>query len=312
MTDTFGRKIDYLRFSLTQHCQLHCPHCAAGGSETDGEYELNTQQVICLARVCSELGFEKIRFTGGEPLLRTDLSELIAAASSWQAYRDIALTPNAQLLSDCAAQLKKSGLQRVNISLNTLDEKRFFEFTGGSLQKTLNGIEAAFSCGLTPVKINVVLLKEKNDDEIENFLALAREYPLTVRFIELMPMGEYAEVGIRGSDILAGHPRLQPVFEHDSGVALYYSEHGAKGTVGFINPISSSFCAACNRLRITADGCIRPCLGDNHEISVLPFLQLDDETALRNCIAQAILSKPPCNSFANHFHTNRTMNRLGG
>lgn len=310
MKDTFGRTVDYLRFSLTKRCQLTCPHCAKNEGGCLKESEMKTDTVIRLSRLFGECGFRKIRFTGGEPLLRNDICEIISAVSDMPFYDDIALTTNGQLLALLASDLKQSGLHRVNISLNTLNAQRSKEMFGADLSNTFSGIEAVFRHGLTPLKINTVILKGQNDDEIADFIALAHEYPLTVRFIELMPMGDSKEEGISGAQILRMYPQLLPVENKADGVAMNYRESNAKGTVGFINPISSCFCDSCSRMRLTADGTLRPCLGNNLEIPLVDVMYNND--LIKQRIQDAVRQKPCKNSFSEAFITNRTMNNLGG
>lgn len=311
MTDRFGREINYLRLSLTERCQQKCAYCGKSEGKCLRERELPTAAVLRIARVCASLGFRKIRFTGGEPLLRRDLPEIIAGVAATKAYDDIALTTNGQLLAEQARTLREAGLRRVNISLDSLDAQRYARMTGGVLSKTLAGIEAAFAQRLTPVKLNVVLLRGENDRELDDFLALARAYPLDLRFIELMPLGESVGEGVPGPSILAAYPFLRPAADSGTAPAVCYTAEGFRGRVGLINPMSACFCAACNRLRVTCDGMLRPCLGDNREISIAGALQAGDE-ALADCIREAILAKPAHNDFAGHFQTNRTMNRIGG
>ena len=311
MIDRYGRIIDYLRFSVTQRCQQHCLHCFANGADGKNASEPTVDEIHRLLRIFGNLGFRKLRFTGGEPLLRCDITDIVNHAFKQGVFDDIALTTNALLLSDLAQDLKKSGLSRVNISLNTLKEDRFYDYADASIKKVFNGIEAVFSVGLLPLKLNVVLLKGINDDEISDFINLTKEYPLDIRFIELMPMGNMKYTGVSGEEILASFPSLLPVRNDQRSVADCYSLPGAHGNVGFINPISSCFCQDCSRMRVTSDLKLRPCLGDNAEYDISAFLQKDDDT-LQTYISDIIYNKPQCNSFSKMFVTNRTMNRLGG
>jgi cyclic pyranopterin phosphate synthase len=225
------------------------------------------------------------------------------------------MTTNAQALAPRAASLKEAGLMRINISLDSLKADRYREITGGGdIAGVFEGIEAAVACGLTPVKLNCVLMRGTNDDEIDDFIALAREKPLHVRFIELMPMGGMRDDARRVTtdEILRSHPELQPVAPSYAGQpARDYRAEGFRGTVGFISPVSRVFCNECNRIRVTGDGKLRPCLGDNTEIDLREAMQQGGDI-LRETIRRTIYDKPKGHRFSQDFVSERKMNRIGG
>jgi len=312
MLDSYGRSIEYLRLSVTERCQQRCTYCSKSSDKCLKESELSADKLVLIAKACSQLGCSKIRLTGGEPLLRRDICEIISKISDLQSYHDIAITTNGQMLPLYAKELKKSGLMRCNISLDSLKADKYKEITGGNLQSVLRGIEAARSCSLSPIKLNVVLIKGKNDDEIDDFIDLAKKNPFEIRFIELMPMGDSGQNGINNSEILKQRKWLKPVeCEDSSQPACVFSAVGFKGRIGFISPMSHSFCGSCNRIRVTSDGFLRPCLGSNLEYSLKEALESGEE-ALRERIRHAVKNKPKSNSFGSSFETNRKMNRIGG
>lgn len=312
MLDSYGRSIEYLRLSVTQRCQQKCTYCSKSSGFCIKDSELSAERLVMIAKACAQLGFNKIRLTGGEPLLRRDICEIVTGISALKSLGDIAITTNGQLLKDCARDLKQAGLMRCNISLDSLRADKYKEITGGDLQSVLGGIHAAQSCGLDPIKLNVVLIKGKNDDEIDDFIELAKENPLEIRFIELMPLGDGGQEGINNSEILRQREWLRPdECQNSSQPAAVYSAQGFKGKIGFISPISHSFCANCNRIRVTSDGYIRPCLGSNLEYSLKEALE-GTEDALKQCIVQAVTNKPKGSCFGQGFKTNRKMNRIGG
>jgi cyclic pyranopterin phosphate synthase len=313
MTDSFGRKIDYLRLSLTERCRQRCTYCSKSfGGDCIKDKEMSAADFIFVAGVCAEIGFNKIRLTGGEPLLRRDLAEIISGISALGAYEDIALTTNADLLAGQAESLRAAGLMRCNISLDSLNPETYRQITGGDLQPVLEGIKAAARCFPSRLRLNTVLLKGVNDGEIDDFIALSERYPVDVRFIELMPMGDGGE-GISNMQVLAGRPQLIPCpVENPSEPAVYYKGKGFKGRVGFISPMSRGFCSSCNRIRITSDGTLRPCLGDNSEYSLRAAIEERDVKRLAAEIAGAIRKKPRENCFGSGFEPSRKMNRIGG
>jgi cyclic pyranopterin phosphate synthase len=313
MIDCFGRNIEYLRLSLTDHCNLHCSYCRCIPTNPASN-ELSAAHIERIIACMATLGINKVRLTGGEPLLRQDLEDIIAAICSQKNVHDICMTTNAHGLASRARDLKKAGLMRVNISLDSLKKNRFYNISGGSLEHVFAGIDAALAAGLSPIKINCVVLKSINDDEIDDFITLAKEKPLHIRFIELMPMGgvKNDELRVANNTLLNLHPELLPLPPRYAGQpATEYSGDGFYGTVGFISPVTRPFCNTCNRVRITPDGKLRPCLGDNTEIDLQEALGADDQT-LFHTISNAIYNKPPGHHFAEGFVSERHMNRIGG
>ncbi len=296
MRDKTGRNIDYLRVSLTDRCNLRCIYCMPenGIPKVKHEDVLRFEELKKIIGTCASLGIKKVRFTGGEPLILKGIENLIAYTKSFEKINDISITTNGLLLEDMAFDLKKAGLNRVNISLDTLKKDRYKAITrGGDLDKVFNAVDKCFSLGLTPIKINVVLMKGINDDEVEDFINLTRKSPMNVRFIELMPIGEglkyYEKCSMSVEEIILKYPELYPV-EEKSNVASVYKAKGAIGTVGFISPMSCKFCSSCNRLRLTSTGTLKPCLHSDEEINLKPFV--NDDRALLHLIKNTIYNKP--------------------
>ena len=282
--DSFGRSINYLRLSVTDKCNLNCFYCRSDPgrcSVENTEIELTVDEYRQIGEVAVALGISRIRLTGGEPLVRPDIVEIVGAIANIKGMDDVSLTTNGMLLEEMAGNLAAAGLKRVNISLDSLDEINFQQITrGGRLQSTLRGIECALDAGLAPVKLNVVLLKGINDHEIEKFIRLTLDRDLHVRFIEYMPTGgqqgkwsDYFLDLTRVVELARSVAPLQELEgEHGGGPARYYSLQGAVGKVGLISPLSRHFCASCNRLRITGDGKLKPCLFSDVEVDLRPAL----------------------------------------
>ena len=314
MKDQFGREINYLRLSVTERCTLRCVYCRSDEGLCPKAEELSATQLIEITKACAELGIAKVRITGGEPLLRRDLTEIIAGIKAIDCIVDISLTTNAQDLKAQAQQLKDAGLNRLNISMDSLKPARFEALTGGNLLKVLEGIDAALMVGLTPVKVNCVLMKDVNDDEIDDFINLTRDKPIDVRFIEYMPIGESGagKVRINNQDILAKRPELKPVQPRYAGQpSKDYRIEGYMGRVGLISPISHRFCADCNRIRVMSDGTLRACLGEENEVSLKPVMDKGHE-AIRALIESTIFNKPRGHKFGCAPLTERNMSRIGG
>ncbi len=322
MLDGYGREINYLRISVTQNCNLNCIYCSPAEPGVHNlppsscrEY-LTPNEIGFITGTMAGLGLKKVRITGGEPLLRPDLTEIIAKIAEIKSISEIAMTTNGLHLAEMAEPLKEAGLKRVNISIDSLNSDKFSEITGGgNLKRVLNGLEAAIKTGLSPVKINVVLIKGVNDGEIDDFIGLTKEYPIDIRFIELMPLGsfstEYFNRIIYSAEIIGVRPRLQKISDNGKQVAEYYQIFGYKGRIGFISPMSHKFCGTCNRVRITCDGKLKLCLGNNNEINILPVLR-NEPAKLSGFLQKTILKKP----FEHHldcgFVSNRTMAAIGG
>jgi len=294
LIDTFERKIDYLRISVTDRCNLRCRYCmpAEGVPSVDHSQILSLEEVFRIARVAVALGVGKIRLTGGEPLVRKGLIPLIEKLCHLPQQPELTLTTNGLLLANQAQELKKAGLQRVNISLDTLHAERFEQMTRRpGLEKVLDGIRAAETAGLKPIKLNVVPIRGVNADEICDFARLTCDHDWQVRFIEFMPLSsglDYApESRFPAAEILAEVQKLGQLTPLErkgpAGPARLYKIQGAMGVVGVIPAVSDHFCAECNRLRLTADGQLRPCLFSDHEIDVRTALRRgcsDEELAL--------------------------------
>lgn len=284
---------------------------------------LSYEEIIYLVKAFIKLGVHKVRITGGEPLIRRNLPYLIEKINELEKIKDIAITTNGILLRDLVFDLTKAGLKRVNISLDTLKPERFELITKvRGLNNVLAGIERSLELGLNPIKLNVVLMKGVNDDEILDFVKLVELLPLHVRFIEYMPWGKVDSWGIKKvvstkeamikiEQVLG---KLLPIENTSGGPAVNYKINGFKGTVGFINPVSSHFCNLCNRVRLTADGKIRLCLFSENEIDVKTVLRnLKDDEIIESFIENAILNKPQGHDFIEHIKNHqREMNQIGG
>ena len=381
MRDSFGRQVDYLRLSVTQRCDLRCAYCRPARDCESPRELCDLEELTELAAACVELGVKKIRLTGGEPLVRPDLVELVGRLRALPGLEELCLTTNGQRLAELAAPLRAAGLDRLNISLDSLRPARYRALTGGELERTLAGIEAAEAAGFTGLRLNTVLLRGVNEDELAELAGLARTHPWSVRFIELMPIGPGAampEAFLPAARVLEAVPELREVGqagrparsgEHCSpwadeatgpgagngrtgpsaplrcaqddeygalsarrdgsqpsapwgqgtgdrepgngdGVARLYTGPGWAGTVGLIAPMSRAFCAACSRVRITADGRLKPCL---HSPEEFPLRGLRG-AALREAILAAVGQKPARHQLHELGRSGslRTMEEIGG
>ena len=319
MLDRYGRKIEYLRISVTQNCNLKCVYCNPDGSlgKENQEKNLSPGEIESITRAMTKVGIRKVRITGGEPLVRRDICEIISRISSIPKIEDISMTTNGINLLGMAEDLKKAGLQRLNISLDSLKEDKFRQITGGGdLKKTLDGIDRALELGMTPVKLNTVLIKGVNDDEIDDIIELARNRPIEVRFIELMPMGCFGEKNagkiISNDVIIAARPQLEFLKRNDKAApAVYYGIAGFAGKIGFISPMTHQFCSDCNRVRLTSDGRIRLCLGNNEEVDIRKALDLKQQD-LGEIMRQIVYNKPMGHHFKEPFSSSRRMQMIGG
>jgi len=317
MIDSYGRQITYLRLSVTDRCNLRCRYCMPedGICKKLHDEMLTQEETISAIRAAASLGIGKLRITGGEPLVKPNIVDLCAQAAAVDGIREVCLTTNATLLPTLAKPLREVGVSRLNISLDTLDPEKFRYITRvGTLSEAVAGIHAALDCGYERIKINAVLIGGFNDDEIPVLAELTRRYPLDVRFIELMPMVESGDFGPEAflpcTVVTDRLPELEPV-EQDGGVARLYRLPGAQGNIGLISPVSAHFCAECNRIRVTADGKVKPCLHSSEEISIKGL----DEDGMRETLRQAILSKPRWHgelSYRARSRAGRSMNQIGG
>lgn len=304
MVDSFGRHINYLRISVTDRCNLRCRYCMPEeGVENLGHGNiLSLEDLARLARAAAQVGIRKVRLTGGEPLVRRNLTGLVECIADIPEIDDIAITTNGLLFPAMAEELKAAGLKRVNISMDTLIEERFAYITRrGGLTSVRKAVFKALELEMHPVKINVVVIRGFNDDEISNFARLAYEYPLHIRFIEFMPVGDllfWEPDRMMSSDeirlLLQNDYELTPEKAVEgNGPARYYHITGGEGSLGFISPMSHQFCSECNRLRLTADGKLRGCLYEKQEVDLKEALKrgaADDE--LQELFLTAIKSKP--------------------
>ena len=316
MNDRFGRTITYLRLSLTERCTLKCAYCRAGEGICPKKGELSRDEFLRIVRAFAAAGVKKVRLTGGEPMLRRDLIPIISGIRGIDEIREITMTTNGQHLAGQCRALREAGLNRLNISVDSLKPERYTAITGGgSLALVLAGIEEAFAAGFPSLKLNVVLLRGENDDETADFIELTKDRPISVRFIEYMPLGETDQAGLRvtGAELLKKHPQLVPVEPVYPGQpARDYQMPGYVGRVGLIDPMSHRFCADCNRVRVMSDGMIRPCLGSNEEFSLKEALEQADDSALHAVIARAIALKPETHCFYEGFSAEKTMRHIGG
>lgn len=318
MKDNFGREIDYMRISLTENCNLRCIYCLPENFSYKKKEILSAEDVIKTVEAGKELGIKKIRLTGGEPLLRNDITNIVKGISKL-GIKKIYLTTNGILLKNKAEELKKAGLSGVNVSLDTLDEKIFFQLTrGGQLSKVLEGIEEAQKQGLE-VKINSVIIKGINENSIYSLGEFTKKNNIDVRFIELMPVGQGKNfTGVSNEEI---YNLLQNLFQFDEkyfetkGVSKYYKLKNSKGRIGFISPINSCFCDTCNKIRVMSDGSIKRCLNINSHENIKKYLDRGaDKEVLKNILKKEIEGKPEKHLFnkENDDEELKNMNEIGG
>lgn len=318
MIDAYGRKINYLRLSITDLCNLRCKYCMPeqGIPKMQHDSFLSFEEIDEIITAFVELGINKIRLTGGEPLIKRGILSLIERISQHPEVTDLAVTTNGLLLKSMAKQLKEAGLKRVNISIDSLNQKKYAMMTrGGRLRDVIEGIEMAEQVGLTPIKLNVVLINGFNEDEIEQFVELTRQKAIDVRFIELMPIGEVSKWSLNHflpSDyVLQKVPSLTKVDSTEDGSpAVYYRLPKGKGKVGLISPISCKFCSSCNRVRITSQGVLKYCLHSNEEFNLKKVLK--EKGSLTEFIQESILHKPLEHVIEEGNFIERNMVQVGG
>lgn len=312
MLDQLGRSVKYLRLSVTEACNYHCAYCMPSGAMEHADAALSAEECMEIARQAAACGVTKVRLTGGEPLVRRDILDICRGITAIDGIRALCLTTNGSRLAALAEELRAAGVRRVNISIDSLRPERYREITRcGDLQDALNGLDAALKAGFEQVKVNTVLMGGVNDDEIPDFVELTRDRPIEVRFIELMPIGPSAswpkERFLPAKAVLERCPGLSPIGQ--SGVAERYQMPGYSGAVGLIRPISGCFCGDCDRIRVTADGMLKPCLHGREEISLKGLTG----EALRDAIARGILSKPRAHRLnEGASQSARPMNAIGG
>jgi cyclic pyranopterin phosphate synthase len=302
--DSFQRPINYLRVSVTDRCNMRCIYCmpVAGVHQVSHLDILSYEEILTVVTAAAELGINKVRLTGGEPLVRLGVATLVEMLRQVDGVDDISLTTNGTLLGRYAAKLKQAGLSRVNVSLDTLKPDRFKAITRSSFQLSdvLAGIEVARTVGLNPVKINQVVMAGINDDEVLDFAARTISEGWHVRFIEFMPTAGVGSNGLHFVSVadikrkLASLGELEPCLPHvGNGPAKYFRFPGSQGSVGFISPVSEHFCFHCNRLRLTADGKLRPCLLSDEEIDLKQPLRCGaSKEDLKGLIEAAVAKKP--------------------
>ena len=336
MKDTFGRDIDYLRISLTDRCNLRCVYCMPeeGVEQRSHDEILSFEEIERVVRMSTKFGIRHLRFTGGEPLVRKGMTDLVRACQQIEGIEDVALTTNGILLPTFAEELKEAGLSRVNISLDTLDDEVYRTMTRcGNLDEALSGVEAALEAGFDPVKLNTVVIRSM-DQDLAAFAALTKDRPLHVRFIEYMPLGSSCSTEIarwNADEVIplpelidslttaceaAGLGILYPFDGTDAqapkgwGPARYWKLPDSQGTIGFITSVSDHFCDSCNRLRLTADGKLRLCLFSDQEIDLRDALRHGTDEDLEELFAQALAQKPESHEFRTG--TRREMVQVGG
>ncbi len=302
LVDTHGRRINYLRLSVTDRCNLRCSYCMPeqGVEKLCHEDILTYEDLLSVARQAVAIGIEKIRITGGEPLVRKGIIGLLGELASVPGLKELVLTTNGIMLPEMAADLRQAGVQRLNISLDSLKKETFARITrGGDVDRVLKGLEAAEAAGFPPHKINMVVMRGVNDDEVLDFAALTFDRPYAIRFIEYMPTlqtEKWRDLSVPGSEILE---RISQKYEllpdcspELAGPSRNFRLGGAIGSIGIITPISGHFCSNCNRIRVTSAGIARGCLLSGEGLDLKPLLKMGDETRLREALRQIVAGKP--------------------
>lgn len=324
LVDNFGRKHSYLRISVTDRCNLRCTYCmpAQGIVVKPKSQILSFEEILRLSTIFVAMGVKKIRLTGGEPLIRQNLDELITKLKEIPGLSTLALTTNGILLTDHAKSLKKAGLDAINISLDTLQEQRFETITRrNDFRRVISGIEAALEANFSSVKLNVVVIKGVNDDEILDMLEFVKDSPINIRFIEYMPFQDnnWQEQNLVPyhliKETIERQYKLIPLLQAPTDVAKDFQIQNYSGKVSFITSMSESFCSTCNRLRITAEGTIKACLFSNSELSLRDAMRNGaSDRQIETLILQALAGKPAAHDPAQElaFSQNRTMIQIGG
>ncbi len=325
LIDACGRAITYLRLSVTDRCNLRCTYCQPAGSPVTCASQdelLSLKQWVRLVRVAADLGVTKVRLTGGEPLVRPDILPLIQEISRIRGITELALTTNGLLLGDMAQALKHAGLDRVNVSLDSMDRQTYRQITGSDgLAQVLVGIRQAEQAGLQPIKVNVVVMRGVNDHELIDFARMTENRAWHVRFIEYMPIGnQNSDWDSYFVPVHEMRSALKPLGEllhcqeQGSDPARLYRLGNGAGTIGFISPVSEHFCPACNRLRVTSDGKLRLCLLGDTEVEISTYLADEvSDVALASAIRSALLLKPDGHHLDQQSpHLRRRMSQIGG
>ena len=321
MKDSYGRTINYMRISITDRCNLHCSYCMPRDIQCLGTKELlPKEQILAVCRAAVSLGITRFKITGGEPLVRKDCAQIINEIKSLDSVEQVTLTTNGVLLEEQAETLKRAGIDCINVSLDTLDPRLYQQITGqDALERVLAGIRQAEKLDI-PLHVNTVLQKGIDEAAWQQVLPLAEKGYADVRFIELMPIGEgKSHEGIANEEILDAlrqlYPALQPVQKRKgNGPAVYYEIPGFQKNVGFISPVHGKFCAACNRIRMTADGHFKPCLCYGESIDGRDILETGDPVQIRELLQRVILAKPQmhCFEIREKITENKRMVQIGG
>jgi len=326
MLDSYGRMIDYLRIAVTDRCNFRCSYCMPpeGVKLLEASHVLSYEELLRVIRILGKYGINKIRLTGGEPLIRNGIVDFVRSIKKIGTVKDLAMTTNGSLLSQVADQLKSAGLDRVNISIDTNNPEAFSSITGrGHLEDVIRGIKSAMEAGLTPVKLNVVVTEVLSREDMSYFIKQAYKFPIAVRFIEYMPVGRCGiSPGVSISEIKtsinkAGYGMLEKINDiKGNGPATYYQLPGALGVFGFITPMTEHFCHSCNRIRLTADGKFKPCLLANKEIDIKNTLRSgNSDSAIAELFFKALQGKPLHHNLGNEregANLTRNMSQVGG
>ena len=321
--DSFGRVIDYLRISVTDRCNERCLYCMPEGYKGWAQKadHLTASEIVRVAGAACRLGFRKFRLTGGEPCIRKDLVEIAAGISMQGGVESLGLSTNGTRFAPLSAALREAGVDSVNISVDTLDPGLYRRITGGDVSSVHSGIRAALSAGFPRVKLNCVLMRGINEEEIWPLIHFAAEREVPIRFIELMPLSKTdvltEENFLSVNEVMSRLADRDELSAIDSprlghGPARYYRLSKSGATVGFIGAITTSdFCSACNKIRLTSDGKIRPCLGRHNELDLLGALRRG-EGGVEQLLQEAIAAKPEDHEFGNCYHPGRPMTAIGG
>ena len=324
MVDKYGRKIEYMRVSITDRCDLRCKYCMPEGCEKVSMSRILTyEQIVRICRAAAELGISRIKITGGEPFVRLGCTDLMREIKAIDGIEEVTVTTNGQTLDRYIEELCEIGVDGINISLDTMDADRFTYITGGGkLEKTLRSIELSAESGIK-TKVNSLPQKGFNEDELENIAGLAFKYGIDVRFIELMPVGAAdADRGLSNEDVLQRLMKEWPDLEpdesvHGNGPAVYFKRPGVKGSIGFISALHGKFCSECNRVRLTSQGQLKPCLYYDSGTDLVPFLSGTEEE-LTEALRDAIMKKPEAHCFdekdkrGDDHVEHRLMSQIGG
>jgi GTP 3',8-cyclase len=322
LIDTYGRRINYLRLSVTDRCNLRCSYCmpTQGVAKIGHGEVLSYEEMYRVAREAVALGIEKIRITGGEPLVRKGVVQFLGRLSQLPGLKELVLTTNGVLLKEMALPLRRAGVQRLNISLDSLQPELFAAITrGGELSRVLEGIAAAERAGFDALKINMVVMRGINDQELLDFAALTLDKPYLVRFIEYMPTlreAGWERLSLSGQEILeriAGRYQLLPVVGGElAGPSRNFRIKGGSGGIGVITPVSGHFCDSCNRIRVTSTGLVRSCLFSGSGVELRPYLETGDPRLLREVLSDIVAAKPGRHRLGEEGQPQVAMSGIGG